>query len=135
MDVTLSGMVIEVKPVQPLNAPEQRYITLPGIFTEIKPVQSKNASLPMYITLFGMVTSFKPMQPENVYLPPIDFTPSSIITYLISSLGIETISVIFLFSISLPIIKYSFTTQFLSNASGLIFLPWRIATSFNPMQP
>ena len=81
ISVTLSGIVIEVKPVQSENACQPMDVTLSGIVIEVKPVQPLNASQPMYVT------------------------PSSIITDLILSIGIETISSIFLFSISLPITK------------------------------
>jgi len=43
MLVTLSGIVIEVKPVQPLNAELPMLVTLAGIVTAIKPVQPENA--------------------------------------------------------------------------------------------
>ena len=48
----------------------------------------------------------------------MDVTPSSIITDLILSLGKETISVIFLLSISLPIVKWN--SQLVSNTSSPI---------------
>jgi hypothetical protein len=39
MLVTLSGMVIEVKPVQPEKAEAPILVTLSGIVIEVKPVQ------------------------------------------------------------------------------------------------
>ena len=39
MEVTLFGMVIEVKPVQPENAPPPMEVMLLGMVIEVKPVQ------------------------------------------------------------------------------------------------
>ena len=39
MEVTLFGMVIEVKPVQPENAPPPMEVMLFGMVIEVKPVQ------------------------------------------------------------------------------------------------
>ena len=38
-------------------------VTLFGMVTEVKPLQSSNAPSPMEVTLFGMVTEVKPLQP------------------------------------------------------------------------
>ena len=43
MLITLSGIVIEVKPVQPENAEPPILVTLSGIVIEVKPVQPENA--------------------------------------------------------------------------------------------
>ena len=40
-------------------------VTLLGMVTEVKPLQLKKASSPMYVTLLGMVTEFKPLQPKK----------------------------------------------------------------------
>ncbi len=38
-------------------------VTLFGMVTEVKPLQPQNALFPMEVTLFGMVTEVKPLQP------------------------------------------------------------------------
>jgi len=38
-------------------------VTLFGMVTDVKPLQQKNAQSPMEVTLFGMVTDVKPLQP------------------------------------------------------------------------
>ena len=43
MEVTLLGMVIEVKPLQPLNAPPPMEVTPVGMVIEVNPLQSLNA--------------------------------------------------------------------------------------------
>ena len=40
-------------------------VTLLGIVTEVKPLQPLNAPFPIEVMLFGMVTEVKPLQPEN----------------------------------------------------------------------
>ena len=40
-------------------------VTLFGMVTEVKPLQLLNALPPMEVTLFGMVTEVKPLQPPN----------------------------------------------------------------------
>ena len=40
-------------------------VTLEGIVTEVKLEQPENAELPMDVTLEGIVTDVKPLQPEN----------------------------------------------------------------------
>ena len=47
------------------NALPPMFVTLSGIVTEVKPVQPENAKLPMLATLSGIVTEVKPVQPEN----------------------------------------------------------------------
>ena len=68
MDVTLLGMVMEVKPVQPENAEPPMDVTLLGMVKVVKPIQLLNAELPMDVTLLGMVMEVKPVQPENAEL-------------------------------------------------------------------
>jgi hypothetical protein len=41
-------------------------VTLLGIVTEIKPLHHLKADLPMDVTLLGMVTEVKPLQPSKV---------------------------------------------------------------------
>ena len=43
MLVTLSGMVIEVKPLQPRKAPSPMLVTLSGMVIEVKPLQPEKA--------------------------------------------------------------------------------------------
>ena len=54
MLVTLSGIVIEVKPVQSKNAESPMLVTLSGIVIEVKLVQPRNAESPMLVTLSGI---------------------------------------------------------------------------------
>jgi hypothetical protein len=54
MNVTLLGMVTEVKPEQPEKAPSPMLVTLLGMSTEVKPVQAEKALLPMEVTLLGI---------------------------------------------------------------------------------
>ena len=37
-------------------------VTLLGMVTEVKPLQPQNAEFPIEVTLFGMVTEVKPLQ-------------------------------------------------------------------------
>ena len=57
MLVTLFGMVIEVKPVQPKNARSPMLVTLVGMVIEVKPVQPENAQALMLVTLLGITRS------------------------------------------------------------------------------
>ena len=41
-------------------------VTLLGMVTEVKPLQSEKASPPIDVTLLGMVTEVKPLQYWNV---------------------------------------------------------------------
>ncbi len=52
MEVTLFGMVTEVKPLQSRNANSPMEVTLFGMVTEVKPLQSRNARSPMDVTLY-----------------------------------------------------------------------------------
>ena len=58
MLVTLSGIVIEVKPVQPENALSPMFVTLSGIVTEVKSVQPENA-LPLILSPLVIVTTLR----------------------------------------------------------------------------
>ena len=56
--------LIDAKPAYE-NAPEPMLVTLSGIVIEVKPVQHENAKSPMLVTLSGIVIEVKPVQPEN----------------------------------------------------------------------
>ena len=60
------GIVMLVKPVQPLNAESPIVVTLFGNEIFAKLVQLLNAELPIVVTLFGIVIFVKPVQPLNV---------------------------------------------------------------------
>ena len=79
MLVTLFGIVIEVKPVQPENALPPMLVTLLGIVTEVKAVQSENVQSPMLVTPLGIVTEVKAVQPEKAQSPML-VTPLGIVT-------------------------------------------------------
>ena len=53
--VTLAGIVMEVRPLQPQKAPPPMLVTLFGIVMEVRLEQPENAYFPMLVTLFGMV--------------------------------------------------------------------------------
>ena len=55
MLVTLLGMVMEVRPEQPKNAPAPMLFTLLGIVIEVRPGQGENAKIPMLVTLLGII--------------------------------------------------------------------------------
>ncbi len=62
MLVTLSGIVMPVKPLQYLNAISPMLVTLSGIVTLVRPLQPRNAEYPMLVTglppsVSGMVTA------------------------------------------------------------------------------
>ena len=52
----LFGMVMALRPVQPLNAPDPILVTRLGIVMLVRPVQPLNALDPMLVTLSGIVT-------------------------------------------------------------------------------
>ena len=58
MLVTLSGMLIEFKDVQPEKALPPMLVTLSGMIIEVKDVQSEKAAPPMLVTLSGMLIDF-----------------------------------------------------------------------------
>ena len=68
--VTLFGIVMLVKPVQPLNASDGIYASQPNSILEPLPigpavfkfVQPENAELPILVTLFGIVMLVKLVQ-------------------------------------------------------------------------
>ena len=51
MLVTLSGIIILVKPLQYLKAESPMLVTLSGIVTLVSPLQPEKAELPMLVTL------------------------------------------------------------------------------------
>ena len=67
MLVTLFGIVTDVRPEQPKNAPSPMLVTLFGIVIDVRP-QSENANLPMLVTLLGIVTDVRRKQPEYLQL-------------------------------------------------------------------
>ena len=54
--------LIDAKPAYE-NAPEPMLVTLSGIVIEVKPVHHENAELPMLVTLAGIVIEVKLVQP------------------------------------------------------------------------
>ena len=56
MLVTLEGISIEVKPLQPEKADSPMLVTLEGISMEVKPLHPVNAEFPILVTLFGMIS-------------------------------------------------------------------------------
>ena len=80
MLVALSGMVIEVKPVQSEKAHNPILVTPSGMVTNVNPLQPEKAISPMLVTLSGMVTEVKLLQQVKAQLPM--FVPHVIITSL-----------------------------------------------------
>ena len=70
MLVTLSGIVIDVRLVQPQNAPAPILVTLSGIVIALRLLQLENAASPILVTLLGIVTEKKLSQYANA-TPPI----------------------------------------------------------------
>ena len=58
MDVTLLGMVTEVRPEQSEKALSPMDVTLLGMVTEVRPEQPEKALSPMDVTVFGMFKYF-----------------------------------------------------------------------------
>jgi hypothetical protein len=58
MDVTESGIVIDVRLEQDLKAPTSMDVTESGIVTDVRLVQSLKAPLLMDFTVFGIFTNF-----------------------------------------------------------------------------
>ena len=61
------------------NVPLLIDVMLSGMVTDIRPVQCENAFLSINVTLSGMVIDVKPVQSMNAFFP-IDVIPSAIIT-------------------------------------------------------
>jgi hypothetical protein len=70
MLITLSGIVMLVRPLQPQNAHPPMLVTLSGIVTLVNPLQKENAQDPMFVTLLGIFTS--PLTPQTRVLPFFD---------------------------------------------------------------
>ena len=62
MDVTLLGMITDVKPLQLENALAPIDVTLLGMITDVRPLQPPKASVPMDVTPLPMLTDVKPLQ-------------------------------------------------------------------------
>ena len=62
MLVTLSGMVIEVSPLQSEKALSPILVTLSGMVIEVSPLQSEKALSPILVTLSGMVIEVSSLQ-------------------------------------------------------------------------
>ena len=92
MLVTLSGITILVKPVQPENAELPMLVTPSPIVTLVKPVQPENALYPMLVTLSGIVTLVKPVQSSNAELPML--SPPFIITSCKLFCGISSMAIV-----------------------------------------
>ena len=89
MLVTLLGIVMLVRPVQPVNAELPMLVTLLGIVILVRQEQPVNASLPMLVTL---------------YILPLYVTLSGITTLPVYSLeypGFVTATVLFVASVML----------------------------------
>ena len=61
MDVTLLGISMEVKLLQPEKAPLPMDVTLLGIVTEVKPLHPEKALLPMDVALLGIIVFLHPV--------------------------------------------------------------------------
>ena len=69
MLVTLLGIVIEVRPLQPSKAQDPMLVTLSGIVIEVRPMQSSNALFPMLVRLLEIVIEVRPRQPQKASSP------------------------------------------------------------------
>ena len=61
MSVTLFGMVIEVRLLQPVKAKLPILVTLLGIVIEVRLLQPEKAVNPMLVTLCGMIVFLQPL--------------------------------------------------------------------------
>ena len=57
IDVTVSGIVILVSPLQPLNAESPIDVTVSGIVILVSPLQPQNTEEPIDVTLLGITRS------------------------------------------------------------------------------
>ena len=83
MEVTLLGIVIDVKDQQPAKASSPMDVMLFGIVIDVKDQQPAKALSPMDVMLFGIVIDVKDLQLTNA-LFPMDVTPSLIVIDLMS---------------------------------------------------
>ncbi len=65
MLVTLVGIVILVKELQPSNSDEAILVTLVGIVTLVKELQPSNTDTPTLVTLDGIIILVKELQFKN----------------------------------------------------------------------
>ena len=56
-------------------------VTPSGMVMEVRPLQPEKALLPMLVTPSGMVMEVRPLQPEKALLPML-VTPSGIVVFL-----------------------------------------------------
>ena len=86
MEVTLLGIIILVRLLQPENALPPMEVTLLGIVTLVRLLQSENALSPMEVTPSGH--SYAPILPTGyatrVFMPLLNKTPSTEHQYLLS---------------------------------------------------
>ena len=55
--------------MQPHNAYEPMLVTLSGMVMEVRPVHLEKASSPIVVTLSGMAMEVRPVQPEKAQSP------------------------------------------------------------------
>ena len=67
--MTESGIVIEVKLVQPSKTPPLIFVTELPIVTEVKPIQRKKAHALIFVTELGITTEVKLMQSSKAFCP------------------------------------------------------------------
>ena len=60
--ISLPEKVTLVRP-QYRNAPDPILVTLSGIVTDVRPLQPSNAPIPMLVTPPGIITDIRPLQP------------------------------------------------------------------------
>ena len=85
--MTLSGIVILVKLLQPENTEWPILVTLLGIVTPVKLLQPSNAEEPILVTLLPIVTLVKLLQSLNASEPILSLPV--IITFLSEGYGIR----------------------------------------------
>ena len=67
IEVTLLGMLIEVRPLQPENARISPIeVTLLGMVIEVRLLQSQNALSPIEVTLLGMLIEVRPTRSNRM---------------------------------------------------------------------
>ena len=75
----LSSTIIEVRPLQELNALLPMLITLLGMVTDVSLEQPENASYPMVVTLLGMVMEVRLKQLSNMPISMLLILPGRVI--------------------------------------------------------
>ena len=85
ISVTLSGMVMLVSPVQSRKAESPMIVTLSGIVMLVSPVQPRKAEEPMLVTLSGIIMLVSPVQPEKaesfIFVPPVITTSNDLLPH------------------------------------------------------